>query len=276
MAESTELNEEESIQDENKFLKMKMMAENGAIFGDNFEEIDPHTENNFLKNIMEFEKKLEDRKSIKVGDWLKRPSQFLPADQVPDHLITQAWKNLSSYMRKRHIELSVCSPNVSDRELYRFTLEELFECEMDDMHMAGMVHCFIYDEFHPDPVYDNSRIATDDCIRYILDKDPLKWTHHFQEEGLRLNDHYPLAVNELKDLVNRFKSAYDDIELKEITDVHCIVNDRDSDVTGKYILTVDTGLESSQLKGAWKVHFLLDMDIGYWFINEVSIEHINF
>ena len=37
---------------------------------------------------------------------------------------------------------------------YRFITEELFEHEMDDVHVKGMFTHFTYEEFHPNHDYD--------------------------------------------------------------------------------------------------------------------------
>jgi hypothetical protein len=278
MAEESELEKREQLKAENNFLKMKLMLEKGAQFGvdDQVGELHPELENKFLKNIIEFEKQFEQQKTIKVFDKIGRPTHFLPVDKIPDNKIEQAWKSLLAYLNKYRIGLGVCSPNIPVRELYRFTTQELFNHQMEDVDVPEIMHGFIYDEFYPDIVYDNERVATDDCIHYILRKEPIEWTHHFKSDNLRLNEHYPIGIEELKVIINRFKAAYDDIELKEIKDIHCSVSEKDSRVNGKYLLTVSTGVESYQLSGDWKVEFELDDELGYWYITEIQIENIRF
>src|ERR1035437_843918 len=107
-------------------------------------------ENEFLNYIMAYEKQAVERKMIKIFDKIERPNHFKPVNEIPEDEIENAWNNLDEYLRKYSIELSVCSPNISDRELYRFTTEELFNHEMDDMNLPGMMSCFTYDEFYPD------------------------------------------------------------------------------------------------------------------------------
>ncbi|HMD00913.1 MAG TPA: hypothetical protein VKH37_12205, partial [Ferruginibacter sp.] len=127
---------DDELKIENDFLKMKLMLEQGAQFGDHYgtsEGLPADIENQFLKNIIEFEKQFAEQKRIKVFEKIGKPSQFRPVNEVPDEEITQAWEGLHDYLREHSIELGVCSPNISSRELYRFTIEELFEYEMDDM-----------------------------------------------------------------------------------------------------------------------------------------------
>src|SRR5690606_3904653 len=100
-------------------------------------------------------------KKIKIFDKIERPDFFLKSNQISDEDIASAWHKLLAYLNKYNLDLDVLSPNVSIRELYRFATEELFEEEIDDMDMPDMICHFIYDEFYPDPIYDNTRIATD-------------------------------------------------------------------------------------------------------------------
>ena len=147
---------------------------------------------------------------------------------------------------------------------------------MDDMNIPGMMHGFIYDEFHPDPVYDNTRAAKDECICYMLEKEPMEWTHHFKKENLQLNSHTSLTTEELKIIVNRFKLAYDNLEVNEIEETECIVNEKDSLVKGTYEVEAYTANEIYLLKGNWKVVFEKDDETGYWYISNVQIEGIKF
>ena len=271
------LNEEERLKAENEFLKMKLMLEKGAQFGGTGDhELPSDIENQFLKNIMEFEKQFEERKTIKIFDKIGRPVQFKPVAEIPESEMDNAWIELREYLSQSGIDLSVCSPNISNRELYRFATEELFDHETVDMNIPGMMTGFIYDEFHPDPVYDNTRVATEDCINYILEKSPMEWTHHFRKENLRLNQHYPLETDQFRDLVNRFKLAYDNLEIKEIADPSCVVNEKDSWVSGTYLVQATVTREIISLTGKWKVICEKDKEFGYWYITEVHMEGISF
>lgn len=272
------LNEDEKLKAENEVLKIKLMLERGASFSsmENESELSPQIENQFLNYIAEFEKQSENPKSIRLFDKIERPAHFKPVAEIADEEMDSAWERLSGYLNKYQISLDVCSPNISTRELYRFTTEELFEHEMDDMRIPGMMHGFIYDEFHPDPVYDNSKAATEDCINYILESRPIEWTHHFRNDNLRLNQHFPLTIDQFKNIVNQYKLAYNDLEINKIADPFCIVNAKESWVTGTYLVTATVAKEKITLSGQWKVIFELDEELGYWYITEVDIEGIAF
>ena len=277
MEDFNHLEGDEKIKAENEFLKMKLMLEHDVRFDANEgNELPADIENQFLNNMAAFEKQFDEHKTIKVFDKIGRPEQFKPVNEVPDSEINKAWNELRDYMNEYGIDLDVCSPNITVRELYRFTIEELFDPETDDMNLPGWSTNFIYDEFHPDPVYDNTKIATGDCINYILEKEPMEWTHHFRKEGLRLNDHFPLSIDEFRDIVNRFKMAYDDLEITELSGINCSVNDKLSTITGTYSVVACVGSNNHTLSGDWKVVLELDEEFGYWYINRVEIAGIKF
>lgn len=276
MEDFSHLEGDEKLKAENDFLKMKLMLEHGAKFGgEETSNLPADIENRFLNYISAFEKQAAERKVITVFDRIEKPSHFKPVYEIPDEQIETELNALFEYLWKYKIRLDVCSPNISQRELYRFTVEELFEHEMDDMDVPGMITTFIYDEFHPDLEYDNTRIATEDCIRLILEKEPLEWTPHFGNEKLRLNGHYPLNIEAFKTLVNHYKSAYETLEVKSITVSGCEINEKSCVVTGMYEVTAVAASETILLTGNWKVVFELD-DFMYWQIGEVMISGINF
>ena len=270
--------EEENLKNENEFLKMKLMLEQGAQFGSMTGDggLPADIENQFLKNIMAFEKQAAEKKMIKVFDKIERPSHFKPVNEIPDDEIENAWSNLDEYLKKYGIELSVCSPNILDRELYRFTTEELFDHEMNDMSVPGMMSCFTYDEFYPDHKYDNTRAAVDNCIEIIFKKQPIEWMPDLRSENLRLNDHYPVSEENFKEIINRFKEVYEDIKVNEIKDVDCTIDEKTCQVKGAYNITMKLPLEEIVLQGNWLVEFETDEDFEYWDIVKVQVEGINF
>jgi hypothetical protein len=272
------LSDEEKLKAENEFLKMKLMLEQGAQFGtmQADSELPAGIENEFLNYIMAYEKQAVERKMIKIFDKIERPNHFKPVNEIPEDEIENAWNNLDEYLRKYSIELSVCSPNISDRELYRFTTEELFNHEMDDMNVPGMMSCFTYDEFYPDYKYDNTRHAVEDCIEVILKKKHFDWMPLLKKENLRINDHYPVSEKEYINLINRFKDAYEDIQLQEMNDPVCTIEGNSCYVKGNYDVTLTFSSEEIFINGEWMVEYEFDEDFGFWEIANVQVEGINF
>ena len=251
------------------------MLEHGADFYTPSEEdttLNPEIENQFLNNIIEFEKQFQQRKTITVFDKIERPQHFKTVNNIPDDAIDAEWNNLLEYMQQYGVDLSACSPNISTRELYRFTTEELFKHETDDINVPSMISGFIYDEFYPDYEYENTRYAIDDCIKPILCKEPLEFTPWFAKENIRLNTHTKLNEEKLKEAVNTFKEKFNDMELKEISHIECKLQKENCTIAGLHetILVFDDVPVTA--KGNWLVNFI--WDDGFWVINDVQIEGI--
>lgn len=277
-SEFEHLSQDERLKAENEFLKMKMMLEQGAFFGgsDNQAALPPQIENQFLRNIMEFETQMANPTYIKVFDKIGRPGHFKPVDEILAWEMQKEWETLMEYLDGYGIHLSVCSPNVTTEELYRFATEELFDYEMEDINIPGYTNEFIYDEFHPDPVYENTRLAVQDCISLLLEKAPLKWAYYFRENQLRLNQHYPLTIEELKILVGLYKDAYDAIDVNDLSAQNCEITGSQCVVTGNYSIMAANGLEKQTFSGNWKVSFEKEGESGDWLIAAIEIDGINF
>jgi hypothetical protein len=269
---------DEQLREENDFLKMKLMLEKGAEFHESAEskELPPEVENVFLKNIMELERQFEESKVVKIFDKIKRPSHFKPPAEISDEEAETAWAELLSHMNEHGIHLDACSPKVSKKELYRFALEELFEEEINDMNIPGIMHGFIYDEYHPDYEYENKRLSVEHAIRMILRKEPMEWMFGFYNADLRLNDHHPLSEIEFKSKINTFKTCYDSFEEPTISDVECVLEPERCSVQGCYSVTVLIGHEKIILAGNWQTFLEKHGELGYWYIHGVEIQGINF
>ncbi|MGH2566568.1 MAG: hypothetical protein ACRDE5_18760, partial [Ginsengibacter sp.] len=247
-------------------------AEFGNVPGE--KDLPAGIENDFLNYMMAYERQAAERKTIKVFDRLERPTHFKPVNEIRDDEIDSALDELDHYLNKYHIDLAVCSPNISNRELYRFATEELFDYEMNDIFIPGGMTCFTYDEFYPDHKYDNTRHAVEDCINIILEKDPVTWMPLMPSENLRINDHYPLTEAEFKAIVNRFKEAHDDITINEVKDVDFSMSEKLCQVKGVYDITTKLQSAEISLKGNWMVEF--NWDGTFWEVVNVQIEGINF
>lgn len=276
MKEEKEMTPDE-LRAENDFLKMKLMLENGAEFGNAADQpVPPEVENMFLKYVSEFENSWARLKKIKVYDKLGRPQHFLPVSDIPDDQVEKAWNELSELMQQHGINLDACSPNVTARDLYNFVLTELFDYEMDDISVEGLMHCFIYDEFHPDPVYENSMLAMDECIRYILETAPVEWTHHYSIDGIQVNEKAKVEVEAFKTMINNFKLRYNEINLETNEILSCVIEEGISVVKGKFSVLLKACGEDQRKQGMWEVGLIRDADLGYWYINRVRIEGFDF
>ncbi len=143
---------------ENELLMLKLRAEFGAECITGGDNIPPAVVNDFLKSVYEFEQRFrEPRELIKIYDKIGRP-EFKRADELPDKQLSRELKKLLKQMHQYHLELDILG-EYPDRVIYRFITEEFFEHEMENLSMAGYIHHFCYEEFHPNHEMDiRSRI----------------------------------------------------------------------------------------------------------------------
>ena len=259
------------IKAENDFLKMKMMLERGAEIGSS-PGLDPELENQFLNSVMAFEQQFDEHKTIKLYDKIDRPTIFRPVADIADAGISSALDSLLNWLEEYNITVDVVSPNISVSELYRFITEELFEYEMDDINLPGWTSNFIYDEFHPDSVYETTHTTEEECIKRIFCKEPLEWMHFFAHENIRLNEDI-LGREAFKKRINNFKDAYDNIECTGISEIKCSVEDCIAVVAGRYMLKLTHAGKMQLQTGKWMVN-LETQDNFYWEINSVRVEGI--
>jgi len=277
MDESKHLSRDERLEAENQFLKLKLMAEQGGQFYscDGNGHVPLEMENQFLSNVIEFERQFSSHRLVTVFEKIGSPRQFRPGSEIPDREIERAWQNLSSYMTRHGVQLSACSPRVTVRELYRFATEELFKHQTDDIRIPGMITGFIYDEFYPDAEYDNARTATNECMERVFCKQPLEWMHYFSEE-IRFNEHFPLSREELKNKINRFKDMYDEIELQKVNVNSTKLNISSCMVKGGYTARLYVQGQRTICKGNWEVEFVIDGRFDDWSMKNVRIEGLIF
>lgn len=274
MHEYNNLNKEERLQAENEFLKMKLALERGMhLHAPQGEGLSPDIENEFLKNIIEFEKQFDEHKTIKVFDKIGRPDIFLPIAEIEEHEIDKKYAELLDYIGERGISFSICSPNISKRELYRFITEELFETEVDDINIPGMISGFIYDEFYPDPVYDNTRLVKEDLLRDIFTLDDLFFELHYVKEGLIFNG-VEMSFDEYKNKVQRFKSLCSEIDLPVCDVTDCILKDDTCIVKGNYEAVAIIDAQDYHYNKSFEIK-LVKSEIGYWDVQELALENFN-
>jgi hypothetical protein len=270
------LSKKDDLGAENDFLKMKLMLEHGAVIGkmDDSPEVPPEIENQFLKNVAAFEEQWAKVKMITVFEKIGKPTHFKPVNEVAPEEIDASWAELSDYLNSHGLDLNACSPNISKRELYRFTIEELYQHETEDLDIPGMCTCFIYDEFHPDPVYDNTRMVESDLFGDIFSKGDLFCMVHYERKGFVFNGKKYEEVKSFAHLVNSFKEAFDEISLESFTTGSCEIFAEDCLVKGSYHASAISGKRPVDFQGEFEVK-LRKGDLGYWYFVDILIRGFN-
>ena len=269
-------NKRDSMRLENEFLKLKMMLETGAVFGGTNEDLPPEVENHFLNTVMEFERQFANAKKISIRERLGPSFQYQPVSEISDADISKAWKALRETLFNSGFSVEAINPVVTHRELYRFVTEELLSYEVDDLHVRGMVCCFTYDEFHPDPVFESKEIAVDGIMRCILSPQEMQASWLLAEKDILLNTvRFPNPASVLKK-IQQFQRAYDDFADPVIRISDCKQVADQIIVLGNYRVLAAVGPEQVVLSGNWKVVTMTGEQQRTFPVVEIVIEGISF
>lgn len=197
-------NKKNQIRQENEELKKKMEEEFGAASQWSSPDLSPEMENDFLKHIMEFENAWKNTKKTTVYEFLGKPV-FRRVENLQPEEISAELERMYTLMEKNQISLdTICE--VPDDELYRFITEELFNEEIDDVRIEGMMSCYTYEEFHPNHEYDLNRYAND-FIQSYLDKTSYDYLHEISSDASKSDWH-----KHFRDAFSRFDVQKFEIE----------------------------------------------------------------
>lgn len=269
---------EENLRIENEFLKMKMMAESGAMFGGK-SNISPDIENEFLKHVMEFEKSYADASSQKIFDILEKPS-FNDESELDDDRFQIEFKRLEDLLDDHHLNVDFIAER-PDRFKYNFITKELFEHETDFIPMKGMTTNFIYEEFHPDHKQEISEV-TNDFLNDFFDRKLGMDNNYISDEFIEpegnviskdeLMKSIHAAYDVFFDLENTsFKIENVEFEVQKIEDDHQGMGFSEGEINYDILFK---GGERKEIRGPFKIYFMRQWDS--WIIYFFYLAGLNY
>ncbi|OFX18636.1 MAG: hypothetical protein A2033_16600 [Bacteroidetes bacterium GWA2_31_9] len=128
-----ELTEKEKIEQENFFLKSKIVLQNGHF--EQFSELDPEIENQFLKNIFA----VENAEQKIVNEVLNiNPKEFPPSEKLSEKELKQKLEQFINILEKHGFSYNLCKelPN----EIAYDYLTKNFLNSITDVMPEGWVH----------------------------------------------------------------------------------------------------------------------------------------
>jgi hypothetical protein len=139
----------------NEAKRRALQERYGAIFGGETDGLPPDLERDWLEYIEEFERKSEQADFITVRAFLGNP-RFPPVGTMTTGELAIELQRLLELLDQNavHVEFP---PNITTAEQYRSITEELFDEEMEDIRIDGMVHVFIYGEGNDEDAEDEQR-----------------------------------------------------------------------------------------------------------------------
>ena len=256
---------EENLRLENEFLKLKMMAESGAHFGETDNDLSPGIENAFLKSVLEFEKAYVNSNPQKVFDILGKPA-FNDEKNLDDEKFTIEFERLKELLLEHSINVDFIAEK-SDRLKYDFIIKELFNHETEFLPLKGMTTNFIYEEFHP----DHKQEITDITYEFINDFFERKLnadTAYIGDEFVEPNGN----ILSRGQLMENIHSAYDvfakfennsftidnvEFELKNIEGAHTGMGFSEGEINYDIIFK---DAARKEIRGPFKIYFIRQLE----------------
>lgn len=143
---------EDAMRLENDIMKLKLQAEFGAQFDEISNDVSPEMEQQFLKQVYDFEKAWEQQEITTVGKLLGSPC-FKKLSEIPPEDLASEWQSVLDIYNEKGISVDF-NNDYPVAVKYRFATEELPNHETMFVDMPGMMLGFIYEEFHPNYASD--------------------------------------------------------------------------------------------------------------------------
>jgi hypothetical protein len=210
--------------------------------------------------------------NISIFDKIGRPSRFKWPVQVSPDRIAAELSALRRLLLENRIQLMVSSPHISDAVLFRFMTGEFMDIKISD-DGSPLFHCFLYDDYHPDPFFANEQTALNRCIRLLLDR-ALPCTPDIFQEMVTLNRYGRQKRADVLAHIAHFKQRYDEIVSLEINSCRTEIHGQSCEVTGAHATGFIRGNRCLLRAGRWQVIFSLN-DYAEWKIAEVHIEDVD-
>jgi hypothetical protein len=242
--------------------KLKLTAEQGAQFYTN-EKLPLEHEAAFINYIKAYELAAKEKKTIRVFDYLGKPS--FPSNPAAEEFPARL-EELFDLLKKKKISVSsICE--VDDREMYRFITEDLFRYDMIDLGDAKPgTTMFTYEDFYPNDQYDIEHTIRDvlDCIqRKSLDYGMFHFSRDLIIEGKRFRQ------ADFKEMILEFCERYEKIEFQKLTfETPVLLKDR---ATQEVKISTCASAYGKQCIQDFLAEFRLVRDCGYWDITEVRM-----
>lgn len=231
-------------------------------------DLDPGLLREWQNYILEFERQYQKNKTIKVYHRLGRPS-FIAAVQLDEPALSRELQRITRLMEDCGLFVSSLCP-ISDRTLYRFITEELFEYEMEDVQMPGMKTQFCYEAFHPNHEFDLIHY-TEDGLQNILSTEEDYWILGFQDRQFYSQTGHLLAEGALEKKVQLFKQCFASFEIVDLQHLKVEYDMEAGKATTSFFIHYEAYPFDSRnpLEYKGKGEFGFDYCCEDWFINQL-------
>ena len=272
------LEQTEQLRMENEVLRLKIQAQFGGMHGGS-EELPPEIENQFLKQVLAFEESYTTKtKKVKISEMLGHPV-FRKSEELNDAEFESESERLAELLKSKSISIDFIRER-DDRFQYKFITEEFFEYETDLLiSLPGMMHCFCYEEFHPDHEMDIEN-RTKEFMNAWFERQT-EFANYYLSDAFIQPDGKVLSLEELKVKLRDFFDSWSSFEKCEFRILEIkfqLQNDREPYGLGhaEGMVRYDAILESGKRKtfeGPFKLYLSLQYE--WWNVFYFVMEGFN-
>ena len=225
----------------NEQKRKELEEKYGARFSFNDADAPPEIIGEWLQTVEEFERRFQSAGKTTVrayaGDPATPPPSTIPAGKMIAEL-RRLLEHLSAHAIAVHFDRTVPAA-----EAYRFIVEELFEMEIDDVHLDGMTHNFVYSDFHPDEGACASMFAGR-FLHSLFCRDIESCMRRIDGWELSTPSGRSVSREEFRQALERFVSSVAVFTSSDVTERECTITGRQAIV--KFALSW-SGLEAGTL-----------------------------
>ncbi len=216
---------------ENEILKLKLQAQ----YGDSFsietgnEQLPPHIENQFLKQMIAIEEKFNNAEFIIIKDKIGNPQLPDVAELNPLQL-KDALDYITNTLEQHNLYLNILDGPYPDEVIYTFITKELLLKEIEKELPEGM-HCnFIYEEFYPNHQADLTKIGNEFINAWYL-REEAGITYYLAQDMIHEAERKVTKEQVLQKIKNIWDAfyAFELLEYKIYEVEHTLYNNIDND-----------------------------------------------
>jgi len=196
----------------------------GARFSFDESDAPPEIIGEWLETVEEFERQFTTAGRTTVRAYAGNPC-FAPPSSLDPTRVRGELRRLIDHLDAHAIAVHF-DRTVPPAEAYRFILEELFDMEIDDVHIAGMTHSFAYEDFHPDEEACATMFAGH-FLYALFGKDASGCMQRTDREVLYSSSGRSVTRDEMRLAIEEFVSGIAVFTGSDVTEKGCVV-ERDS------------------------------------------------
>jgi hypothetical protein len=265
--------DDDELSAENALLKLKLEMQYGM--SNLNSSLPPELENEFLKYVSAFEESYKNAKTISVYEFIGKP-EFKSYDKLTPAEITSQLESLWLLMDTKGVSFStICE--YEDEVLYRFITEELFQKEIDDMRIPGMMCCFTYEEFYPNHANDLEKHTNEIAENIFNSPFDISFSEYQFADEIILNEN-AITKELFFQRIIQFQEYHQNLTIKEIKIGDITFDLKSCDAMVKSTITFDIifhGHSTAQtmtipVEFSYKYHF------DWWVLNGFSTATMKF